>query len=183
VRIPPLFHVYWDSLFINHGVRKIIRHFVKDSELSLQSGEEAFSLFPRMIELAAEDGLPSEDIEHFRDFSHLLLLARRYYFTPFDDGLVDEIATAKKNYKLRWPKELRSRYRVKTSFEPFPIKRRTISLAANLLLRKQRGYRIIDRLFTLYLSGVAFRTLKPRDPNAMPKFLRKSAMGVDAVFR
>ena len=42
---------------------------------------------------------------------------------------------------------------------------------------------MIDRVFTLYLSGIAYRTLRPRDPRAMPKFLRKSAMGVDAVFR
>ena len=27
VRIPPLLHVYWDSLFINHGVRKVMRIF------------------------------------------------------------------------------------------------------------------------------------------------------------
>lgn len=183
VRIPPLFHVYWDCLFINHGVRKLMRHFVSDSEGAIHRGEEAAERFPRMIDAAREAGLPVDDIKHMRDFMHLALLARRYYFLPFDRAVVEEIEATKRAYKQRWPKAARSRYRVKVSFEPFPLKRRTVSLAANLLLRKQRGYRIVDRLFTLYLSGVAYRTLRPRDPNAMPKFLRKSAMGFDAVFR
>jgi hypothetical protein len=183
VRIPPLLHVYWDSLFINHGVRKVMRHFVRDSENSLQAGEDAAALFPRMIDLARQAGLPADDIEHMRDFFHLLLLARRYYFLPFNDELAAEIIAAKKAYKLRWPRDNRPRYRVKVSFEPFPIKRRSLSFAARVLLRRQRGYRIIDRLFILYLSGLAYRALRPRDPAAMPKFLRKSAMGVDVLFK
>jgi len=78
---------------------------------------------------------------------------------------------------------VRERYRIKVSFEPFKVKRRTLSWAASLLLRKKRGYRVIDHLFTLHLIGYLFRLFKPRDPKAMPKFLRKSAMGIDSLFR
>ena len=85
VRIPPLLHVYWDSLFINHGVRKVMRHFVGNPERALLGGETAAGLFPRMISLAREAGLPADDIEHMSDFFHLILLARRYYFLPFDE--------------------------------------------------------------------------------------------------
>ena len=35
--------------------------------------------------------------------------------------------------------------------------------------------------FTEPLAGGGF--FKPRDPKAMPKFLRKSAMGIDSLFR
>jgi hypothetical protein len=52
-----------------------------------------------------------------------------------------------------------------------------------LLLRRRQGYRWIDRWFTLHVLGVLFRRLKPRDPKRMPKFLRKSAMGVDSLFK
>ena len=183
VRVPPLIHVYWDSLFINDAVRGLMRHFVSDSARQLIDGESAAARFPRMIELAREAGLPSDDIEHMRDFCHLLLLARRYYFLPFEPGLAAEIEAAKKAYKLRWPRERRSRYRVKVSFTPFPLKRRSIAFAARLLLRRQRGYRFIDRIFTLYLAGIAYRTFKPRDPKSVPKFLRKSAMGVETLFK
>ncbi len=183
VRIPPLFHVYWDTLFINHGVRKIMRNFVKDSEALLKAGEEAAARFPRMIELARVAGLPMHDIEHMRDFFELNLLARRYYFQPYDEALAREILVAKKAYKLRWPKETRSRYRVKVSFAPMTLRSRTLSLATNLLLRRQRGYRLIDRYLTMYLTGLAFRILSARRPETMPGHLRKSAMGVDVIFK
>ena len=184
VRIPPLLHVYWDSLFINHAVRKVMRHFVRDPAAALHSAGEAMSRFPRMIEHAREAELPVEDIEHLRDFGYLLLLARRYYFEPFSEALVTEIRNAKKAYKQHWPASERQRYRVKLSFLPLPFRSRTLALAAAILLRRRRGYRLLlDRLITLRLAGVAWRALRPRDPAAMPKFLRKSAMGVDALFK
>jgi hypothetical protein len=124
-----------------------------------------------------------DDIEHMRDFFELILLARRYYFLPFDETICTQIREAKIAYKIRWPKELRQRYRIKVSFDPFPLKRQTLALAARLLLRRKRGYRWFDRIFTLYLSGYAYRLFRPRDPKKMPKFLRKSAMGVDTLFK
>jgi hypothetical protein len=182
VRIPPLLHVYWDSLFINHGVRKVMRHFVPNPERALLDGQAAAERFPRMIHHARQAGLPVDDIEHMRDFFHLVLLARCYFFLPFDESLVQQIRSAKAAYKQRWPKESRERYRIKT-FEPFPVKRRTLALAARFLLRRKRGYRWLDRVFTLHLSGIAYRILRPRDPANLPKFLRKSAMGVDVLFK
>ncbi|MEO5713205.1 MAG: hypothetical protein ABIT37_06925 [Luteolibacter sp.] len=181
VRIPPLLHVYWDSLFINHAVRKTLGHFVADPEHALRAGEAAAELFTRMITLAREAGLPVDDIKHMRDFFSLILLARRYYFLPFDESLSDRIQAAKKHYKLRWPRG--SRYRVKVSFERFRLRRRTLSWTAGILLRRKRGYRMIDRVFTLGLLGHVFRLFRPRNPESMPKFMRKSAMGVDVLFK
>ena len=183
VRIPPLLNVYWDCLFINHAVSKTLRHFVPDAERALRSGEAAATLFPEMIRLAREADLPEADITHMRDFFSLLLLARRYYFLPFDETLAARIRAAKKEYKRRHPAASRERYRIKVSFEPFKVKRRTLAWASSLMLRKQRGYRVIDHLFTLHLIGYLYRLFKPRDPKAMPKFLRKSAMGIDTLFK
>jgi hypothetical protein len=183
VRIPPLLNVYWDCLFINHAVSKTLRHFVPDPESALRSGEGAATVFPEMIRLAQEAELPVADIEHMRDFFAMLLLARRYYLLPFDAELAERIRSAKKEYKKRYPQAVRERYRIKISFEPFKIKRRTLALAASLLLRRKRGYRVIDHLFTLHLIGYLYRLFKPRDPKAVPKFLRKSAMGIDSLFR
>ena len=118
-----------------------------------------------------------------RDFFRLVLLARRYYFLSFEESVAAQIRSEKTAYKLRWPKEKRQRYRIKVSFEPCPMTRRTLAMAATLLLRRKRGYRWVDRIFILYLSGTVFRALRPRDPAAMPKFLRKSAMGVDTLFK
>ena len=183
VRIPPLLHVYWDCLFINHAVRKVLRHFVSDPERALREGEAAYALFPRMIELAGSAGLPVADIEHWRDFCHLVRLARRYYFLPFDPALGERIRASKKAYKKAWPSERRQRYRIKVSFEPFKVKRQTLGWLSTLLLRRKRGYRLIDHVFTLNLLGFIFRLFRPGKSKAVPKFLRKSAMGVDALFR
>ena len=65
VRIPPLLHVYWDSLFINHGGAQgdaALRAGAPSARC--ESGETAAALFPRMIELATRAGLPVDDIEH-----------------------------------------------------------------------------------------------------------------------
>lgn len=183
VRIPPLLHVYWDCLFINHAVRKVLRHFVADPEQALREGEAAYALFPRMIELARAAELPVEDIEHWRDFCHLLRLARRYYFLPFEPELAERIRASKKAYKKAWPAERRDRYRIKISFDPFPLQRQTIGWLSSLFLRRQRGYRVIDHILTLNLLGLVFRLFRPGKSKRVPKFLRKSAMGVEALFR
>lgn len=183
VRIPPLLHVYWDAVFINHAVRKVMRHFTRDPEQALRAGEAAAALFPRMIELAGEAKLPVDDIEHMRDAFAVMLLARRYYLLPYDEELANRIRCAKKRYKQRWPGDSRQRYRIKVSFEPFKVKRRTLAWGAGLLLRKQRGYRWVDRVFTLHVLGFLFHMFRRRDPKAVPKFLRKSAMGIDVLFK
>ncbi len=183
VRVPPMLHMYWDSIFINHGVRKIVAHFVTDPERALRAGEAAAELFPRMIELAREAGLPVDDIEHMRDAFGMILLARRYYFLPYDETMAEQIRIAKRRYKQRWPKEIRQRYRVKVSFEPFKLKRRTIAWAVGLMIRKKRGYRLFDHFFTLSLLGFVYRIFRTRAPQSVPKFMRESAMGVDVLFK
>ena len=183
VRVPPMLHMYWDSIFINHGVRKIVSHFITDPERALRAGEAASELFPRMIQLAREAELPVDDIEHMRDAFGMILLARRYYFLPFDESMADRVRIAKKSYKQRWPKEIRQRYRVKVSFEPFKLKRRTIAWGVGLMIRKKRGYRVFDRFFTLSLLGFIYRIFRTRAPQSMPKFMRESAMGVDVLFK
>lgn len=183
VRIPPLLHLYWDCLFINHAVRKVMRHFVRDPERALRAGEAACELFPKMIDHAREAGLPERDIRHWRDFCHIVRLARRYYFLPFDDETAERIRHAKAAYKAAWPRTEGTRYRIKLSFEPFKVKRQTLAWLSGLLLRRQRGYRLVDRIFTLNLLGLIYRIFRPRKKEAMPKFLRKSAMGVETILR
>ena len=183
VRIPPLLHLYWDSLFINHAVRKVLRHFVPDPQLALQQGEQAFHNLQPMIELAERNRLPVDDVRHLHDFRELVRLARRYYFAPFNEAIITEIRTAKKSYKRNWPSGSRQRYRIKVSFEPFKVKRSTLRWLSHILLRKQRGYRLIDHIFTLRLLSILFWLFKPRKKEKMPKILRKSAMGVDVLFK
>jgi hypothetical protein len=68
-------------------------------------------------------------------------------------------------------------------FKPFWLKRRHLGWALELVLRRRRGYRIIDRLLTLHLLSVIYRLIAWKKPQWIPSFAKESAMGVDVVFR
>ncbi|HEY5953692.1 MAG TPA: hypothetical protein VIT18_04960 [Terrimicrobiaceae bacterium] len=184
VRIPPLLHVYWDSLFINQPVRRLLSRFVRDPEEAIREGEAAFTHFDRLLELARQIGLPEEDLLFMRDTLAIVLLARRYYFLPPDPALAEEIRTAKRAYKVRWPRSARQRYRIRLDLEPGRFNRRTVNWLLGLLVRRHRGYRhVLDRLFTLNALSWIYFLFRVRHQETLPKFLRKTAMGLDSLFR
>lgn len=184
VRIPPLLHVFWDCIFINDGSRRIMRHFVADPERALRSGEAAYAVFARMRELADELGFGAEDVAFMADTFALLLLARRYYFADDARGLEQEILEAKAAYKRRWPRAHRQRYRIRTSFEPLQIHGRTLRWLLAVVIRRRRGYRtVLDHLVTLRVLAWIYWLFRAGRPKALPKLARKTAMGVDALFR
>ncbi|MFQ3671410.1 MAG: hypothetical protein SNJ84_08120 [Verrucomicrobiia bacterium] len=186
VRIPPLLHVYWDSIFIHETVRKILRHFVRDPEHALREGEAAFGHFTRMEALTDQLGFGRNDINFMRDTAALILLARRYYFLPHSTDLQSEIRRAKKRYKERWPRGGRARYRVRLGFANGEGRwnRRAFQWLLLLFVRRQRGYRhFLDRIFTLTVLSWTYRLFRARHQNAIPKFMKKTAMGLDTLFR
>lgn len=184
VRIPPLLHVYWDCIFINGAVREVISNMVEDPEGSIRAGEAAFESFEVMQTLAKSLKLPEDDVVFMRDTFAIILLARRYFLMPRDVDTETPIREAKRAYKAAWPRSVRSRYRVKTAPTLTSINPRTARWVLRLVIRRQRGYRtVLDRLFTLYALGWIFRIFHRRRPEAVPKFLKKTAMGVESLFR
>ena len=184
VRIPPLLQVYWGNLFISHSIKKVMLYFVQDPEASLRSAMRCLERLEQMKGLAVRAGVPLEDIEYMADTFRLLALAREYYLTPFTPEMEGRIRGAKAEYKAKYPKRgLRARYRVKTDFQPLYFKRRYLGWAIQVLMRRKRGYRFIDRILTLHVLSMIYRVIARRRPNWIPKFARESAMGVDAVFR
>lgn len=183
VRIPPLLSVYWNNVFINHAVRKVLLAHVDDKAHCIDQGQKALKKIERMKEIAAEAGLPVEDIQYMYDTFAILQLAREYYFLPFDETRRQRIKKAKKEYKKRYPKQIRPRYRIKTNFEPMRIKSRHLKWLMHILLRRKRGYRVIDRLLTLYLMGFMYKLFIKARPKMIPKFARKHAMGIETIFK
>ena len=183
VRIPGLISVYWNNIFINHSVRKILRYHVQDWEACVEQGEESLDHIKRMKALAAQLNLPEDDIEYMYDTFNIIQLARKYYFLPYDEQRSKAIKKAKRKYKRKYPKSLRPRYRVKTNFAPFVLRTAQIKLLTRILLRKKRGYRVIDRLITLHFMGVAYKLLVWTRPKLIPKFARKHAMGIETIFK
>lgn len=183
VRIPPLLHVYWDTLFLIAPVRKLMRFFVDDHEEAIREGEEAMRQLPRMLELVDDLPYPREDVEFLESTLRMIGLARRYFFQNYSEELVEEIRLAKKEYKKRWPKGGHARFRIRTDFQPFRLKRRTLRWGTTVMLRRQRGYRFVDYVFGLTVLGFCYRLFRRVKPEALPKFVRESAMGVDSLFK
>ena len=183
VRIPPLIGVYWHNLFINHSIKKVLGYFVTDGEASIRAAHAAMGKIARMKTLAATCGLPVEDIEYMEMTFGLLALAREYFLRPFDDDIRDRLKAAKKAYKRRYPRGTRFRYAVKLDFAPFQLSPRYLNWFFGFCVREQHRYRIVDRLFFLRLLSLIYAVVKRARPKMIPKFARKSAMGIDAIFR
>lgn len=184
VRIPPVLTVYWGNLFFSHSIRKLLRYFVRDADGALRSARRCLDNLDRMLPLAEKAGLPVADIEYMRDTFRLLSLAREYYFADDAVDIEERILAAKKAYKEKYPKRgLRARYRVKTDFKPLLLNPRHLAWAVKFLMRRQRGYRMVDRLVILSALSLIYRFIATRRPHWIPGFASKSAMGVDVVFK
>lgn len=183
VRIPPLVHVYWDTIFMIAPVRKLMRYFVPMEIGNAGKGNVVMEELEAMSVEVRNLPFPGKDIVFLRDTMEMLLLARRYYFERFSTELAEEIEMAKKRYKKRWPKGgERTRFRIRTDFEPFQLKRRTLKWGGRVMLRRRQAYRFIDYAFVLTLLGFCYRIFSQVRPDALPEFVRDSAMGVDSLF-
>lgn len=184
VRIPPMLNVYWHNIFVSHSVRRMLRYFVQDPEGCMRAATRSLERIEQMKALAALAALPVADIEYMHDTFSLLALAREYSFGHHDEATIERMRTAKKAYKTKYPKSgPRYRYRVKLDFAPLLLQPRYVRWGLKLLFRRQRGYRWVDRIVTLYLLSLIYRVISRRRPHWVPEFARESAMGVDAVFR
>ena len=183
VRIPPLLAVYWNTLFINHSIRKLMRYFVHDQRQSIADAYRALAKIDTMIGLAQEAALPVADIRFMWESFFLFALAREYYFLPYTQEMRKRIRQAKKRYKRQYPPESRYRYRIKTSFRPFRVKRRYLGWLSRVVLRSKPGYRLLDRLVFLHLLSLGYVLLHRAQPKILPKFARKNAMGLGTVFK
>jgi hypothetical protein len=184
VRIPPLLQVHWHNIFISSSVRRVLMHFVTDKESSLRAARRAQEHFPTMKSLAVAAQMPVHDIDYMEDTFGLLMLAREYFFGEGGEDIQARIRDAKRAYKMKYPKTGdRYRYRVKLDFSPVKLQPRYMSWGIALLLRRKRGYRMLDRFVTLHALSMIYRWIARNRPHWVPKFARESAMGVEVVLR
>lgn len=183
VRIPPLLGVYWSTIFINHSLRKIMRHYVADPEACVRAGYSALAKIRQMQPLARSLGLPEDDIVYMKRTFKILALARQYFFHPYDDSARRRLEREKKRYKKRYPKGTRTRYTVRLDFSRFRLSSRFLRWFLAVTLRQRSRYRLIDYVLTMHLLALIYRLLSRARPGLVPKFARDSAMGIDIVFR
>ena len=182
LRMPPLIAVYWKHILINHLMRKIMRCYVSRSygrELT-RTGYSALRDIRRMRELAGELGLPQEDFDFQYDTFRILAAARAYYFLDHPERTLRLLQKMKIRYEAKWPEP---RYAVRIDMKPFPLRRIHLHRAINILLRKQSGYRKLDRLLALTLYSLLQPLIRRANRRIFPDFAQKQAMGIDSVFK
>ncbi len=179
LRVPPLLSVFWDRIVINHAMRQFLRCFVREGESKVLQGQRALEKIAEMKALATGMGLPATDFDFMYDSFALLSLAREYYFREFSPDLVERLTRARAEYRARHA----VRYSVHLDFRPVPLTRARLRRYLRVLLRRQRGYRLFDHIFTLRLLGWLYPLLRRGPQKLLPDFSRQQAMGVDTLFK
>jgi len=183
VRIPPMLGVYWNTIFVNHSIREVLRHFARDRDMSVMEAGQALVKIERMRELSAAAGLPVEDVEYMYLTFRILALAREYILLDDSADVREKLEAAKEEYKRRYPRGTRFRYRISLDFRRFTVTARFLNWLFRLVSRRHPGYRIIDQVLMLHLLSYIYLFIRKRRPHWIPEFARSSAMGIDAVFR
>lgn len=179
LRVPPLLSVFWDHVIINHSMRQLLRCFVNDGEAVIRRGHLALKKIDEMRMLAGRLGLPAEDVEFMRETFGILAAAREYYFGDFSPELAGRLVRLRDAYRQRHI----VRYSIHLDFKPVKIKTRRLRWYLGILFRHRRGYRLLDRIFTIRILGWLYPLLRRMGLNVFPEFSSKQAMGIDSVFK
>jgi hypothetical protein len=182
LRLPPLIAVYWKHILISHFMRKILRCYVSRTsgrEL-VKTGYHALRDIRRMKELAGELGLPETDFEFQYDTFRIIAVARAYYFLDHPERTLRLLQKMKTRYEARWPEP---RYAIQIDLKPFPLRRIHLHRIINILLRKQSGYRKLDRILALTLYSLLQPLIRRANRRIFPDFAQKQTMGINSVFK
>jgi hypothetical protein len=179
LRVPPMLSVYWDHVIVNHSMRQIMRCFVNDGEAVVRRGYDALARIDTMMQLARELGWSTQDFEFMRETCAILAAAREYYFREYTPEIRDRMTAMRAHYRASYP----VRYSVHLNFNPVKIKTSRLRWYLGLLLRDKRGYRLIDRVFTIRILSWMYPLWHRFGSRHLPDFSRKQAMGIDTVFK
>ncbi len=182
LRMPPLIAVYWKHILISHLMRKILRCYVSRSwgrEL-VKTGYHALRDIRRMKQLAGGLGLPQEDFDFQYDTFRIIAAARAYYFLPHPERTLRLLQKMKKSYETKWPEP---RYAIQIDPKPFPLKGTHLQKIIRILMRRQSGYRKLDRILSFTFYAVFQPLIRRVNRRVFPDFAQKQAMGINAVFK
>ncbi len=180
-RIPPQMMVYWDHIFVNHTLRKVLRGFVRDPAAKVRQAQAALEKIQAMRRLALRCGLPAEDLDFMYDTFALLAAARNYVLLPYTPERAESLAALKLRYQQAYPH--RYRYAVKLDFGRQRLRRARIHWLMRLLLRRERSYRRLDKIFTIWLLGKLYPLLRLGGRRLFGGFAGKQAMGLGTIFK
>jgi len=180
LRIPPLVTVYWHHIVANHFMRKFMRCYVSNGQKTIEQGYHSLGKIKRMKVLAAELGLPAEDLQFQYDSFAIMATVREYYFMDFTDEIARRLGKLTDAYEAKYDKP---RYTVLLDFSRVNLRKDHLRLILKLLFRGEHGYRLFDRIVTLNMLALFYPLLKRFSKKVVPEFASESAMGFDSIFK
>ncbi len=179
LRLPPLLWVFWDQIIVNHAMSRALDIFVGDGRRQIHRAAVALEKLERMRVLALRCGLPESDIVFERDTFQILAAAREYFFLPPAPEREQKLRDLVRTYQTAHPSR---HYAVRLDFRPVSFKRHTLARIIRILVRRQRGYRWMDRIVTLRLLSWLYPLVRRRTA-MLPDFVFDRAMGIDTIFK
>lgn len=174
LRLPPLLHVFWDTVLTTGVVRSVMRHFVADPRAAIEQGRRTLEKIRRMMGLAESLGLPSGELESQYALFEILALAREYYFGRYTPALRERLRTKIREYRRRHP----GYYTFIVKLPPSRLHAGLIAMGLRSLTRRRSSYRLADRLFLLQaLAGVGW-LLKFWPRERLPRLADAQGMGL-----
>jgi hypothetical protein len=178
-RVPPLFYLFWDTIMINHTVRKIIRRFVHERREAIEDGYRALHAVEKMRRLAEMLPIDTDEITfQYRTFE-ILAVAREYYFGDWSTDLQKRITQLVTAYRNDYPQG----FHLIADFNPVKFKKWLIKSVFHLSLRRHPHYRLIDRLVLLRFASLIYPLFRVWEKRRLPSFTRNQAMGIEVLFK
>ncbi len=178
VRIPPLLWVFWDTIVLNHTMRKIVRRMVSNRQEAIHDGYRALRMAREAGEILRDLDITSPTPEFLYDTFQLLALSREYILGKFSEDLARRVSSFADTYHKTYPESFRLEY----DFSPLPPRKRLIELILQLSLRTTPDYRLIDRLVTIKLTSWVYPIVRKWQKKRLPDFARSQAMGIGVLF-
>jgi hypothetical protein len=179
LRLPPLLHVFWDRMLITPWMRTVLRYMVRDHQRAITEGWEALQTLNTMQQLATAHRLPQQGLQLQYDTFELLATAREYFFGEATPAIQARLHTLQQRYCAAHHR----RYTVQTTEAQGVRYSRYFPLLLRLVLRKQRGYRLIDHLIVLKLPTLVLPLLRRWYSRIFPASTRTHGMGIEVVLK
>ncbi len=174
LRLPPLLHVFWDTILITGPVRTWMRHFTRDRRATIQQGYDALDKIKTMEELAVSLGLPAEDLRAQYAAFEILAVAREVFLGPRSRWREGE-------HRLRGLIQAYRRnhggpYSFVVKMGPSRMSAGLMGLGLRLVIRHTAPYRLSDRLVYLRaLAGIGW-LLKFWPSHRLPRLVGSQGM-------
>jgi hypothetical protein len=178
-RVPPLLWVYWDTIIINHTMRKVLRRFVHERREAISDGWRTLEKVRGLQRMAERLGIGADVFEFQYDTFRLLALAREYFFGPWRPHVAERIKKVAEEYRVRYPLG----FHVEVDFRPVRLRKRIIKIIFGLCLRTRPAYRLFDLLVLNRFAGLIYLLLRPWYHGRLPSFARTQAMGIQTILK